>query len=584
MAKREWDKSIFKRYQHVASPSQLVDYLDCPRKWWFRRCVRLPEVQDQHKFTFGNVLHGVIERWLKADDSGRGEDGNPVDLYPEGWAETLSPVDQALVRKLFDLAVKEGVIRRLPGRQIELPYEREVVPGVGSIGALDITSPEGVEDQKSTKDPKWIASQEELASDPKMLSYAYEWLSQAWADFEDKDPQNAPALSWDDVFPQVKLRLNYFVKNPNKPAVKAVEVFVATADVLKFWEETVVPAHQGMLDLKNANIPETEWRKVAGPQKKDVCKKYGGCPRAKICAGLQSCASHRAEIERINLKSQPKPKTKSTKPVNIFNRKKPVSAAEAEATTPPAPPAPPPKAEPKPSASNPATNAPWAFADCKACNGKGINSQGNPCKACETIRKRRGESTVNDFDVWHNEAGELCWKAKVAGEAPAAPKAESTEAEMLAQTKPIQTTVAPPEVIEGKAAIVAEPKVKRQKAAKQVKPETSPAPEPTVPQEPQQSAQGFRLFINAMPAGSAVMVDAASVLHLEGSEMAREFEAPSFYDLDAFKRRDMLASAAMEIAKDLEGKDVVAIGGGQDLKALVEALRPLAREVVQGVF
>lgn len=576
MAKREWDKTLFQRYEHVASPSQLVDYLDCPRKWWFRRCLRLPEVKDQHKFTFGNVLHGVVERWLKADDSGRGEDGNPVELYPEGWAETLSPVDQALVRKLFDLAVKEGVIRRLPGRQIELPYEREVVSGICSIGALDITSPEGVEDQKSTKSPRYIATQKELASDPKMLSYAYEWLSKAWADFEGTNPADAPALSWDEVFPQVKLRLNYFVKDPEAPAVKAVETFVKTADVLDWWETTAIPAHRGMLELKRAKIDERDWRKVTGPQTKDTCKKYGGCPRAKICAGIQSCAAHRAEIERINLKSQPKPKTKSPKPVsNIFNRKKPVTAAAAEAAIPAVPP-PAPKVEAPPSAANPTTNAPWAYEGCFACKGKGINSQGNPCKACETIRKRRGEPTVNDFEVWHDTAGNLCWKAKDAS-APAAPK-----------TEPAPAPEAAPEP-EGKAPIVAEPKVKRQKAAKQSKPETAPAPAPTVetapaPQEAQETGQGFRLFINAMPTSSSAMVDGASVLHLEGAEMAREFGAPSFYEMDAFKRRDLLASAAGEIAKDLEGKDLVAIGGGQDLKALVEALRPLAREVVQGVF
>jgi DNA-binding transcriptional regulator LsrR (DeoR family) len=66
--------------------------------------------------------------------------------------------------------------------------------------------------------------------------------------------------------------------------------------------------------------------------------------------------------------------------------------------------------------------------------------------------------------------------------------------------------------------------------------------------------------------------------------MAQELEVDSFYVLDAFKRRDLLSAGARAIAADLDGKDVVAIGGGQDLKALVEALRPLASMIVQGVF
>lgn len=573
MANRNWDKTLFSKFEHVASPSQLVDYLDCPRKWWFRRCVKLPEIADQTKFTFGNVLHGVTERWLKADDNGRGPDGKPVNLYPEGWAESLSPADQALIRKLVDLAISSGMLRRLPGRQIEKEYQRIVVDGVVSIGALDITSPEGVEDQKSTKDPRYIASQQELASDPKMLSYAYEWLMDTRKD---------------GVLPsQVKLRLNYFIKNPEAPGVKHVEVLVPTPKILEFWEKTVKPAHQGMLDLKRAKIADTDWRSVTGPQKKDTCKKYGGCPRAKICAGIQSCATHRAEIERINdSKNNPKPRPKKKTAMGIFNRKPVTPAAQAAASTPPAPAAA--KAPETPaSAANPTTNAPWAHEGCFACQGKGINKEGNPCKACHTIRKRRGESTVDDYEVWHDDAGNLCWKAADKDKAstpPPAPKVEQT---------PAQAAEEP----EGKAPIAAEPKQKRSARTKKVEPEVKAAPEPTVPAEPERRpfvevagstegdlAAGFRLFVNATPMGSRNVLDAAALLDREGADMAKAHEVESFYDLDPFKRRDQMARYAAAIAAGLDGTDVVAIGGGQDLKALVEALRPFAREVVQGVF
>ena len=129
-------------------------------------------------------------------------------------------------------------------------------------------------------------------------------------------------------------------------------------------------------------------------------------------------------------------------------------------------------------------------------------------------------------------------------------------------------------------------------------PESAPAPAPKVPSTtpvvvagvdvtPVQitvEVTGFRLFINCLPMGGNY-VDLASVLAEEGAELANEKGAESFYALDSFKRRDMLASVISAVVKEkLNGRDVVAIGGSQDLKSYAEALRPLANEVFIGVF
>lgn len=591
MPRREFDRTLFERFEHVASPSQLVDYLDCPRKWWFRRCHQLKQPDDQKKFLFGNCLHAVVERWLEADDSGR-IDGRPVDLYPEGWNEGLNAAETALVRVLFEKGVSSGMLRRIPGRVIERSYEREVVPGVVSIGALDCDSSEGVDDHKSTKNARYIATQDELASDPKMLSYAYEWLLSRWDALEADDPAVAAGLSLEDVHDEVPLRLNYFVKDPDKPAVKSVTVAVSTQDVLDFWEKTVVPAHQGMLDLKRAKIPELNWRRVTGPQSKNVCKKYGGCPYARICGGCQTPAAFRAEMARINLKST-SPKPRSRKPaMGIFKKNKGAAAPAAPApvtiTEPAAP------ASTTETAAEVTSNAPWAVESCAACKGKGINKSGNPCMACYHIRKRRGESTVDDFETWHDDAGNLCWKAKdgSAAPTPAPAAAPATEAQAAAGE------------VTGKAAIVEPAEAKPAKPRRTVKPKErkAPAPEtkeppaearsaptpPTPAQAPERStvaapAGGFRFYINAMPIG-APYVDVAEILAREGAELAEAQGVESYYALDPFKRRDVLAEHARDIAAELDGQDVVAIGGSQDLKALVEALRPFAAEIVQGVF
>ncbi len=59
-------------------------------------------------------------------------------------------------------------------------------------------------------------------------------------------------------------------------------------------------------------------------------------------------------------------------------------------------------------------------------------------------------------------------------------------------------------------------------------------------------------------------------------------DADTFYDINAFDRRDALRKAGKTIAADLTGNVVVnGMGSGEcDLKALVDGLRPHAALVV----
>lgn len=523
--KRQWDKALYDRYEVVTSPSQLVSWLDCQRKWWFKSVLRLPEVKDQSKFIFGNALHDIVQRWYLADATGRLADGSQVELYPKGWDKGLSKAESALIRKLFDLAVKDGTLRRVPELQVEKEYVREIIPGeVAEIGALDLTSPSGIEDQKSTKAAKWIASQKDLASDPKMLCYAVEWA---------------------DLYPEadaVPLRLNYFLKDPENPATKVVEVRVPVESVKQFYDRVMVPAAAGMLKMKRAKIAEKDWRKTPGPTAKDACKKYGGCAYASICGGCDSPAGYRKKVDTQNEKLAP---------MAIFNKKTPTVAGTPPAVPTTPPPTPPSETAPK--------NAPWAVAGCGACKGRGINSKGDPCNACFHIKKRKGEPTVNDFDVWHDEAGNLCWKVK--------------DGQVLVT----KTEPAAPAQPEGKAAIVQEPKTKKAKPPAVIAPVIE---EPKAPPEPEQAA-GFRLFINCYPMGEDC-IDLALVLASEGADLATANEVSNYFEMDAFKRRDALAAHAEEIAASLDGKNVVVASPSPDVTSLANALRPFAIQVVMG--
>lgn len=79
----DW-KEKTKRRHLILSASQFETWELCKRKWWLEKIRRLNVIQKS-SFTFGTVLHAVIERWMQADERGYGKDGKPVDLYPEGW-------------------------------------------------------------------------------------------------------------------------------------------------------------------------------------------------------------------------------------------------------------------------------------------------------------------------------------------------------------------------------------------------------------------------------------------------------------------------------------------------------------------
>lgn len=499
MAKRNWDKALYSKYALVSSPSQLTTYLDCPRKWWFKSVCRLPDGSDQKKFVFGSAFHDVVMRWLQSTEQ------RPVELFPAGWDDGLDAVESTSIRKLVETGIADGTLRRLPGMEVEKEYVSVVTPDVAMIGALDVVSPEGVEDHKTSKSKNYVASQKELASDAKMLCYAHEWL------------KAHPASN-------VKLRLNYFIKDPDNLSTRVVEVMVPAAGVADFWEKTAKPAHEGMLALKRARKPAEKWQEVTGPQTKETCRKYGGCPYAKICGRIQTPAAYMTQM-------------------NIFKKKAP---AEPSASPPP------PVIEKKPEPR--ASVAPWAVPECQACGGTGINKKkGSPCRACDSIRSRRGEATSDAFDPKVVD-GQLTWtEDNIEASLPIVSEVE---------TKPAK----PPKKVEPK-----------------IKPAPEPEPEPKPKPKPEPKPEAFRLFINAVPFNQG-FVDLAEVLETEGKTLATAWEAESYYDLDAFRRRDAIAKAAPEIAKNLSGQTVVAVGGSQDLKALVDALRPYAREVVHGTF
>ncbi len=554
------------------SPSQLVNFLACHRKWWFKSIHKLRDNKDPAARDIGTVLHEVCGRWLLADDQGRDRAGLPVELYPEGWEkvrefhrDTGRAIDiraQAFVRVMVQQAIDNGTLRRLPGRQVERRMEIPIIDGVTMEGYLDQDGASIVEDHKTTKTRKYALGKQKLAADEKMLCYAVMKL--------DEKP-DAP----------VTLRLNYFDKSGSE-VPWAVEACIKPERVINFLEETIRPAVAEMRKLRESNLPIDSWRDVPGPNRKGACEEYGGCPYAEVCSNVTT-------IERFQ-KILPKTKTteKKTRTTMSFFKKRP-KFAEAPTTTPttaePTEPAAEPETVSPPKPGKPVVTAqltaaheqprddsipPWAVSSCRPCSGRGL-IKGRPCRACDLVQSRSNGPVSSQYENWLDEKGVLRWKP--AGGAK------------VIQAK-TEDTVAPPQPVTVKIT-AAEPKeVGAVLNSQTVKIETAAVGDVShttveIPMETEQKTEGFRLYIGCMPLGVRSVMTINDVLSEEGIELAAAMGKPSYYSIDAFQRRDAIASRAEAIADALAGMSLVAPAElTPDERSLLAALQPLAMRPV----
>ena len=203
---------------------------------------------------------------------------------------------------------------------------------------------------------------------------------------------------------------------------------------------------------------------------------------------------------------------------------------------------------------------PWAHEGCPACKGCGFNSKGSACAICQ----HKTGTPVTGFDLDANDDGTVTWISK-------------TDPDVCG-VSPLPGQQAPPKATERDAAVTPE-------KGGEVEPEKPKRQRRSRKTDEPIAVNGLILCINCGPHKPAAnVVWLAELLEDLGKQMAAEMDGKveSFYDIDAFDRRDALRKAGEQIAESLSGKTVVAegVGTGQcDIRALVDAIRPFAATV-----
>lgn len=597
------------------SASQIELFELCQRKWWFERVLRLPSPSTSDQ-TFGTVLHAVAERYLSADEQGRvpylphwpddhplkGQSpGEPVNLYPEGWhiardrftaAESSIDLREAqLIKSLIAEAIESGALARATGGLVEHHFEFEIVEGVQMQGYIDYLVPfYEVQDHKTSGSRRWRKTPEKIAESRQMQIYAYVLYQMAAEHY--KDPKRRHTFL---------LTHNFYCKDPKDLHVQRT----SAEDISDTWVLNKMSEIRKMAQRMKALRTVKDHNEIPLPDPaKDACKAYGGCKLCNVCGNRETAEDYKKRIafgSALLLQANPQKTGTETPNMGFADRiAKSQQAAAQPAQTPPAQTAPLNGSAPEPQATlttqSWGTPPPWTNPSCTVCSGRGINPKtAKPCRMC-LAKTGMGSRVTDDNVVFDPETGKAYWgfegeEGEV--ELPGAMAQAKPEA-----SKPVEEPEPEPEQEQGP-----EPEPEQEAPAPRNQQATAPPAGVSAATEGRvnltmsgtpgdtsvakgRKAKSFTICIGCAPLGvpKGGLIQLESIVAIYGGQLADQQGVSSYYELDAFKRRDRLCQIVPQIIEQI-GKDYVLVPRqpSPDAAALLSAITPYASDVITAI-
>ena len=238
---------------HKVSPSQISNFRDCPRKWWYASIAKIPYPQHPSA-ALGERVHKILEMSTAAKSR-------------PGSTTTVSentPQKEVLVAQAawdaIDSFLLQQTGRSLVDREAQIEEAWELPQGapltLAARGRADLVLPDFIVDWKTTSDLRWAKSAKELRSDPQVLMYS-------------------AALDPDEP---VRDFVHVYTQTRNSTAARVVHT-----PIDRFMRE------QGLIAL-DKHVAAMAGCASAGAAEEvepntDACSRYGGCPFALRCMG-----------------------------------------------------------------------------------------------------------------------------------------------------------------------------------------------------------------------------------------------------------------------------------------------------------
>jgi hypothetical protein len=228
-----------------ASAAPFVGGEGCNRAWWFEKILGIPK-PPKVSADRGVLIHKRSEQYLKTGDPAHLADGLML-------AKDLLP-DPALLQQ---------------GRlKVEHPVSAKVVDGVVLKGFVDIWLPWQIDDIKTSNDPRWFKTPEEIRSNLQMNIYGY--INGV-----------THGTGRNGTVRLAHIQLHVPRNTVTVVSARRVEVEVPIDATRKVWTDRVVPLTRRMQEVAQIDDPSRvtpNW---------SACSRYGGCPYQDRCAALK---------------------------------------------------------------------------------------------------------------------------------------------------------------------------------------------------------------------------------------------------------------------------------------------------------
>lgn len=308
------------------SPSQIENYIKCPRAWFFKSVARIPEPQKGHQ-ALGTSFHLIMEKVPKGLSWPSIQDTN---ASQEEWDKANQMANQALPLLPMD---PQGRIKREHGIVLET-YENgplmkgyidlALPPGIGWPAFLIPANEAIIGDYKTLSDFRYMKTPEELASSIQMMSYA-KWAITEWP---------SGLVGPTDPLPEHVRLLHIYAKTKSpfsRSSIRHESALVSVPEIEAFWNKTLDIVREMQSTATCTNAEDVEAKGALNGH----CEAYGGCHFRDKC-GLAK-ESGIKNLFQIGKKPTPNPSPTSddTMSGSPILQKILAARAAAQGTTPP---------------------------------------------------------------------------------------------------------------------------------------------------------------------------------------------------------------------------------------------------------
>lgn len=245
------------------SPSQLKTADDCLRKWWFDKISNLPQPPPSEAMKRGTRVHALLEKWLLTSVRAGYwfmSDAQWQSVIMIGYTARMSAIELGMAKAARGW-VSTTVDLTTAKAEGKFTIDTYAAP---LLGIIDVIDANGVTDYKTTRDYKWIPSEEELRADPQCVSYMRYWFESV---------EGSPGGDG---------RYQHIYMNSSTGGVRAPLSFDVSYEEnesrFRILEDKVAVLKHYSTAINSTDVPHD-----AGA----ACDKWGGCPYQNNCSAYR---------------------------------------------------------------------------------------------------------------------------------------------------------------------------------------------------------------------------------------------------------------------------------------------------------